>query len=41
MSINFSDEVVKEPITSSVSLPEDSNDGSLRPKTLKEYIGQV
>lgn len=40
MSINFSDEVVKEPIISSVSLPEDSNDGSLRPKTLKEYIGQ-
>ena len=40
MSINFSDEVVKEPITSSVSLPEDSNDGSLRPKTLREYIGQ-
>lgn len=40
MSINFSDEVNDELITSTASLPEDSSEGSLRPKTLSEYIGQ-
>ena len=40
MSINFSDEVNDEIITTSASLPEDSAEGSLRPKTLTEYIGQ-
>lgn len=40
MSINFSDEVNDEIITTAASLPEDSAEGSLRPKTLDEYIGQ-
>lgn len=40
MSINFSDEVNDEVITSAASLPEDSGEGSLRPKTINEYIGQ-
>ena len=40
MSISFSDEVNDEMITTTASLPEDGNEGSLRPKTLKEYIGQ-
>ena len=40
MSINFSEESSEEIITRSSSLPEDSNEGSLRPRTLNEYIGQ-
>lgn len=40
MSISFSDEVNEEMITTTVSLPEDGNEGSLRPKTIREYIGQ-
>lgn len=40
MSINFSEETSEEIIIRSSSLPEDSNEGSLRPRTLTEYIGQ-
>ena len=40
MSINFSDESVSEQITATASLPEDYNEGSLRPRTIAEYIGQ-
>lgn len=40
MSINFSDELNDEVITTAASLPEDSGEGSLRPKTISEYIGQ-
>lgn len=40
MSINFSDEVNDEVITTAASLPEDSGEGSLRPKSISEYIGQ-
>ena len=40
MSISFSEETSEEIITRSSSLPEDSNEGSLRPRTLTEYIGQ-
>lgn len=40
MSISFSEDSFNETITTSASLPEDSNEGSLRPKTLSEYIGQ-
>ena len=40
MSINFSDEVNEEMITTAATLPEDSGEGSLRPKTISEYIGQ-
>ena len=40
MSINFSDEVNDEIITTAASLPEDRAEGSLRPRTIAEYIGQ-
>jgi len=40
MSISFSDEFNDELITTTSSLPEDNNEGSLRPKTISEYIGQ-
>ena len=41
MSINFSEGLDESPVvTSSSVLPEDSGEGSLRPKTLAEYIGQ-
>ena len=40
MSISFSEDSFNETITTATSLPEDSNEGSLRPKTLSEYIGQ-
>ena len=39
MGISFSEEINEE-ITSSMTLPEDNGEGSLRPKTLGEYIGQ-
>lgn len=40
MSISFSEDSFNETITTAASLPEDSNESSLRPKTLSEYIGQ-
>ncbi len=41
MSINFSEGLNDAAaITSSAAQPEDSGEGSLRPKTLNEYIGQ-
>lgn len=41
MSINFSDGIDDVPVVTSASvLPEDSGEGSLRPRTIKEYIGQ-
>ena len=40
MSINFSEDTNNEVITTAVSLPEDSAEGSLRPRTISEYIGQ-
>ncbi len=40
MSISFSDEVNEEILTTTATLPEDNNEGSLRPKTIEEYIGQ-
>ena len=40
MSINFSEDVNDEIITTAASLPEDNSEGSLRPKTIEEYIGQ-
>ncbi|MBQ7737751.1 MAG: Holliday junction branch migration DNA helicase RuvB [Oscillospiraceae bacterium] len=39
MAINYS-EPAQEIVTRSVVLPEDANEGSLRPRTLDEYIGQ-
>lgn len=40
MSINFSDDDNNEIITTAASLPEDNSEGSLRPKSISEYIGQ-
>ena len=40
MSINFSEDSENEAITSAANLPEDRGEGSLRPKTISEYIGQ-
>ena len=40
MSISFSEDPNYETITSAASLPEDTNEGSLRPRTITEYIGQ-
>ena len=40
MSINFSEDAANEILTTTASLPEDSNEGSLRPRTISEYIGQ-
>ena len=42
MSITLSDESrIDESITTTASIPEDANEGSLRPRTLNEYIGQA
>ena len=40
MSINFSEETNGEIITTTASLPEDNGEGSLRPRSINEYIGQ-
>ena len=40
MSISFSEDTEHTQLTSAISLPEDRAEGSLRPKTLNEYIGQ-
>ncbi|MCD8373969.1 MAG: Holliday junction branch migration DNA helicase RuvB [Oscillospiraceae bacterium] len=40
MSISFSDDSFEQAVTSASILPEDVSEGSLRPRTLAEYIGQ-
>ena len=40
MSIDFGNDIYEEPIVSKTFLSEDVHEGSLRPKTLREYIGQ-
>lgn len=40
MSISFSEDSYEQVVTSSAILPEDINEGSLRPRMLSEYIGQ-
>lgn len=41
MSINFSEDLEETPVvTTSSHLPEDVGEGSLRPRTITEYIGQ-
>lgn len=40
MSISYSSEDEERIITSTSILPEDANEGSLRPRFLREYIGQ-
>lgn len=40
MSIDFGNDIYEEPIITKTFLAEDVQEGSLRPKTLSEYIGQ-
>lgn len=40
MSIDFGADLYEEPIVAKTFLSEDANEGSLRPHTLPEYIGQ-
>ena len=40
MSIDFGTDIYEEPIVAKTCLSEDAQEGSLRPKTLSEYIGQ-
>ncbi len=40
MSISYSEDAQEQVITTARVLEEDTNEGSLRPKTLAEYIGQ-
>ena len=40
MSISFSDEAPQHQVTTSRVLAEDSNEGSLRPQSLRDYVGQ-
>jgi Holliday junction DNA helicase RuvB len=40
LSIDFGNDIYEEPIVAKTFLQEDAQEGSLRPKTLKEYIGQ-
>lgn len=40
MGIDFGTDIYEEPIVAKTFLQEDAQEGSLRPKTLREYIGQ-
>ena len=40
MSIDFGNDIYEEPFVAKTFLQEDAQEGSLRPKTLREYIGQ-
>lgn len=40
MSIDFGTDIYEEPLVATTFLPQDAQEGSLRPKTLREYIGQ-
>ena len=40
MSIDFGNDIYEEPIVAKTFLQEDAQEGSLRPTTLREYIGQ-
>ncbi|MBO4915079.1 MAG: Holliday junction branch migration DNA helicase RuvB [Oscillospiraceae bacterium] len=40
MSIDFGSDISEEPIIAKTFLQEDTQEGSLRPKTLREYVGQ-
>ena len=40
MSIDFGTDIYEEPIVATTFLSEDAQEGSLRPKSLSEYIGQ-
>ncbi len=41
MSIDFGNDIYEEPIVAKTFLSEDAQESSLRPKTLREYIGQT
>ena len=41
MSIDFGTDIYEEPIVAKTFLSDDSQEVSLRPHTLKEYIGQA
>ena len=40
MSIDFGNDIYEEPLVTTSLTRDDENEGSLRPKTLREYIGQ-
>ena len=40
LSIDFGNDIYEEPIVAKTFLQEDAQEGSLRPRTLQEYIGQ-
>ncbi len=40
MSIDYGADIYEEPLVAKTFLQEDTQEGSLRPKTLREYIGQ-
>ena len=40
MSIDFGTDIYEEPLMAKTFLQEDAQEGSLRPKTLREYVGQ-
>ena len=40
MSIDFGNDIYEEPLVAQTFLQEDAQEGTLRPKTLREYIGQ-
>src|SRR5699024_9560837 len=40
LSIDFGNDIYEEPIVAKTYLQEDAQEGSLRPRTLREYIGQ-
>ncbi len=40
MSIDFGNDIYEEPLVAKTFLQEDAQEGTLRPKTLAEYIGQ-
>ena len=40
MSIDFGNDIYEEPLVTKTFLQEDAQEGSLRPRTLREYIGQ-
>ena len=40
MSIDFGNDIYEEPLVAKTFLAEDAQEGNLRPRTLREYIGQ-
>ena len=40
MSIDYGNDIYEEPLVAKTFLQEDVQEGSLRPRTLQDYIGQ-